>query len=53
MIESLASTILDHKFIPGDMRFGWEKQCAHDAPDGLRQCGYPIEDHLRDQEHIS
>ena len=38
---------LPHAFKPGDSRYGWEKQCSHDAPDGLRHCGYSPEDHPR------
>ena len=49
MTEYLSRTITDHKFIPGDPEYGWDKQCAHNAPNGHSQCGYPVEDHLQDQ----
>jgi protein gp37 len=34
-----------HNFKPGDPQYGWERQCSVIAPDGLRHCGYPPEEH--------
>jgi protein gp37 len=36
---------LPHQFEPGDAAYGWERQCSHLAPDGMRHCGYPPEQH--------
>lgn len=36
-----------HNFQPGDAKYGWENQCSVIAPDGLRHCGYPPDQHPR------
>ena len=45
--EPTALAQLGHAFVPGDATYGWERQCAHPAKDGLRHCGYPPEAHAQ------
>jgi len=38
---------LPHGFVPGAASHGWERQCDALAPDGMRRCGYALEEHPR------
>jgi hypothetical protein len=36
----------DHAFVPGDSKYGWERQCAH-VVEGMRHCGASPDHHAQ------